>query len=139
TLLRHGSQKSGSRHLHRGGGSCHGLTGSPTLASTAGRRTRTAVPRDILGNLLLVFRWRLSVRPSRCANSGDLPFCLPVQVRGIREVDQPTEGVGVDRFVDDRRGHNNLRHLCPTLQTRLRMPLLRGYHCARNDDIAQRP
>ncbi|CAN0541144.1 unnamed protein product [Ectocarpus sp. 12 AP-2014] len=53
TLLRHGGQKSGSSHLCRGGGCYHGFFGSHTLASTAGRRTRTAVLRDILGNLLL--------------------------------------------------------------------------------------
>lgn len=66
-----------------------------------------------------VFRWRHPVRPPRCAHSCYLPFRLPVQVRGAREVDQATEGVGVERVVDHRLGHSTLRHLCPTLQVRV--------------------
>lgn len=38
---------------------------------------------------------------------------LPVQVRGARQVESASEGVGVDKPVDRRRGRDTLRRFPP--------------------------
>lgn len=60
--------------------------------------------------------WIRPPHPSRCSNSGAVPFLVPVQIRRTRKVEKASEGVGVERFVDRRLGRDNLRRFRQSLQ-----------------------